>query len=186
MSLKIGTKSVLYGAHCFIIHPFFVAAAWMLLYGFPKHPAIWLSFFFHDIGYWGKPNMDGEEGEKHVETGAKVLEFLFGKKWGDFSRYHSRYYAKKDGVSYSKLCVADKLAIALEPHWLYLPRVRWTGEIHEYMHRAKNNDGKYNSMEISTENQEKWFSDVKDYLYSWVEEHKEIKEDKWTPDYDRK
>lgn len=80
--MKIGTKSVLFGAHCFIIHPFFVMIAWFKLYGFTLHPAIWLSFFFHDLGYLGKPNMDGEEGEKHVELGAKLLEFLFGKKWG--------------------------------------------------------------------------------------------------------
>lgn len=33
--MKIGTKSVLYGAHCFIIHPWFVALAWWKLYGFP-------------------------------------------------------------------------------------------------------------------------------------------------------
>jgi len=81
-NMKIGTKSVLFGAHCFIIHPFFVMIAWFKLYGFTLHPAIWLSFFFHDLGYLGKPNMDGEEGEKHVELGAKLLEFLFGKKWG--------------------------------------------------------------------------------------------------------
>ena len=181
MKLNVGTKSVLYGAHCFAIHPFFVMIAWFKLYGFPFHPAIWLSFFFHDLGYWGKPNMDGDEGETHVELGAKVLGFLFGKKWADFSRYHSRFYAKKDGVSYSKLCVADKLAITLEPYWLYLPRVNWTGEIKEYMAQAKNGDGKYKTMEITTESQKKWFSDVCIYLRKWVAEHKEIKEDTWTP-----
>lgn len=182
MKLNIGTKSVLYGAHCFIIHPFFVMIAWFKLYGYPLHPAIWLSFFFHDLGYWGKPNMDGEEGETHVELGAKVLGFLFGKKWAYFSRYHSRFYAKKDGVSYSQLCVADKLAITLEPHWLYLPRVNWTGEINEYMAQAKNGDGKYKTMALTTESQKEWFNDVCIYLRKWVAEHKEIKEDTWTPD----
>ncbi|MBC7088707.1 MAG: hypothetical protein H5T96_09635 [Tissierellales bacterium] len=179
--MKIGTKSVLFGAHCFLIHPWFVMIAWIKLYGFPLHPAIWLSFFFHDLGYLGKPNMDGEEGETHVELGAKILGFLFSKKWADFSRYHSRFYAKKDGVNYSKLCVADKLAITLEPYWLYLPRVNWTGEINEYMAQAKNNDGKYNSMSITTENQKAWFKDVCDYLKKWVNEHKDLKEDLWTP-----
>lgn len=180
--MKIGTKSVLFGAHCFLIHPFFVMVAWFKIYGFPLHPAIWLSFFFHDLGYLGKPNMDGEEGETHVELGAKVLGFLFGKKWADFSRYHSRFYAKKDGVSYSKLCVADKLAITLEPHWLYLPRVNWTGEINEYMAQAKNGDGKYKTMKITTESQKKWFADVCDYLQKWVDEHKDLKTDTWTPE----
>ena len=218
MKLNIGTKSVLYGAHCFFIHPFFVMVAWFKLYGFPLHPAIWLSFFFHDLGYWGKPNMDGKEGETHVELGSKVLGFLFDRKsitvtlskhnieyirgrqmsrsstryykvrngtlgkWADFSRYHSRFYAKKDRVSYSKLCVADKLAITLEPHWLYLPRVNWTGEIEEYMAQAKNGDGKYKTMALTTESQKKWFNDVCVYLRKWVAEHKEIKEDTWTPE----
>lgn len=226
MNLNIGTKSVLYGAHCFFIHPIFIMIAWFKLYGLPNHPAIWLSFFFHDLGYWGKPNMDGPEGETHVELGAKVLSIFdswekeyktefspteyrhkeilkagwklkqaFGSDWGpwkyhrwkrktkwaDFSRYHSRFYAKKDGVSYSKLCVADKLAITLEPYWLYLPRVNWTGEIKEYMAQAKNGDGKYKTMEITTESQKKWFNDVCVYLRKWVVEHKEIKEDTWTP-----
>lgn len=223
--MKIGTKSVLFGAHCFLIHPFFVMVAWIKLYGFPLHPAIWLSFFFHDLGYLGKPNMDGEEGETHVELGAKVLHLLFdgykreqkrvffpnkkeiekmqkdgwkpksqegyiltfkrrkrSMKWYSFSKYHSRFYAKKDGVNYSKLCVADKLAITLEPYWLYLPRVNWTGEINEYMAQAKNGDGKYKTMKITTESQKKWFADVCEYLRKWVNEHKELKVDTWTPE----
>jgi hypothetical protein len=218
--MKIGTKSVLFGAHCFLIHPFFVMIAWIKLYGFPFHPAIWLSFFFHDLGYLGKPNMDGEEGETHVEFGGKVLSifdyrFIFKSvhkiykdypyytnlgykaifeyqgyilakrnthKWANFSRYHSRFYAKKDGVSYSKLCVADKLAITLEPFWLYLPRVNWSGEIKEYMAQAKNDDGKYKTMKITTESQKKWFTDVCDYLRKWVDEHKDLKIDTWTPE----
>jgi hypothetical protein len=179
--MKIGTKSILFGAHCLLIHPFFVMVAWIKLYGFPFHPAIWLSFFFHDLGYLGKPNIDGEEGETHVELGAKILEFLFNKKWADFSRYHSRFYAKKNGVNYSKLCVADKLATTLEPYWLYLPRVNWTGEIYEYMAQTKNGDGKYKTMKITTESQKKWFADVCDYLKKWVKEHKELKVDTWTP-----
>ena len=85
-------------------------------------------------------------------------------------------------VSYSKLCVADKLAITLEPHWLYLPRVNWTGEINEYMAQAKNGDGKYKTMKITTESQKKWFADVCDYLQKWVDEHKDLKTDTWTPE----
>jgi hypothetical protein len=33
----------------------------------------------------------------------------------------------------SKLCVADKLAFCLAPRWLYLPLIRLTGEIEEFM-----------------------------------------------------
>lgn len=223
--MKVGTKSVLFGAHCFLIHPFFVMAAWIKLYGFPLHPAIWLSFFFHDLGYWGKLNMDGEEGETHVEFGAKVIGFLFDRncthpdcykrkyafnirdynsrntfanckptrckecyKWYMFSLYHSRFYAKKDGVNPSRLCIADKLAICLEPYWLYLPRVNWSGEIKEYMKLSGANkyDGepvsKYESMKLSTKSQKDWYIAMTTYLLRWVEEHKDGKTDSWTPE----
>ena len=67
--MKVGTKSVLFGAHQFLIHPPFVALAWWKLYGFPFDPRLWVAFYVHDIGYLGKPNMDGSEGESHVELG---------------------------------------------------------------------------------------------------------------------
>ena len=75
--MKVGTKSVLFGAHCFFIHPFFVARAWTRLYGFPRDPRIWVCFFLHDIGYWGMPNMDGPEGEEHPRLGAGWVSALF-------------------------------------------------------------------------------------------------------------
>lgn len=80
--MKIGTKSILFGAHCFFLHPWFVALAWWKLYGFPFDPRLWFVFFFHDFGYIGKPNMDGEEGEKHVELGAIIVSRLFDKRRG--------------------------------------------------------------------------------------------------------
>lgn len=75
--MKVGTKSVLFGAHCFLLHPIFVAIAWIKLYGFPFDPRIWVAFFVHDLGYIGKPNMDGPEGETHVKLGARIMGFLF-------------------------------------------------------------------------------------------------------------
>ncbi|MCL6101216.1 MAG: hypothetical protein M1292_01815 [Bacteroidetes bacterium] len=199
--MKVGTKSVLFGAHCFIIHPFFVAAAWWKLYGFPWDPRLWLAFFVHDLGYWGKPNMDGPEGETHVELGADIMfwlcdiprtifkdisklpdEIVF--KWYNFSKYHSRFYAKKDGVSYSKLCLADKLAICLEPSWLYLPRANWSGEIHEYMKLSAAKEGdspsKYTGFKLSLNSQRDWLLSVQKYLQKWVDEHKDMKVDTWT------
>ena len=83
--MKIGTRSVLYGAHCFFIHPIFVFIAWWKLFGFPYDLRLWVAFFVHDLGYWGKPNMDGEEGEKHPEFGAIMMHMLFDRKryWYD-------------------------------------------------------------------------------------------------------
>lgn len=206
--MKIGTKSVLFGAHCFILHPFFVAAAWWKLYGFPWDPRLWVAFFVHDLGYWGKPNMDGEEGEQHPYWGAKLMHRLFDgrkivkvgavqgvdangqtksfgifksiddTKWYEFTLYHSRFLAKRNGAQYSKLCVADKLAIALTPAWLYLPMVRATGEIKEYMKDAAKNS---NGALAVQEDRRKWKAGVDDYVRKWVEEHKDIKEDTWTP-----
>lgn len=80
--MKIGTKSLLYGYHCFLIHPWFVALGWWKLYGFPWDPRLWLAFIVHDWGYWGKPNMDGFEGELHPYLGARIVGLLF-----DWPRY---------------------------------------------------------------------------------------------------
>ena len=188
--MKLGTKSVLFGAHQFLIHPWFVAFAWWKLYGFPFDPRLWMSFFLHDLGYIGKPNMDGPEGDRHPEFAAKVMGFLFGKEWHDFCLYHSRFYAKKNDKQYSKLCVADKLSIALEPWWFYIPRALFSGEIHEYMSlRGGKNDSKYkgepNTKEVevlvSSSSYRSWYKGVQIYIYDWVEEHKEIKPDTWTP-----
>ena len=225
--MKIGTKSVLYGAHAFWLHPFCVAAAWWKLYGFPCDPRLWFAFFLHDIGYVGKPNMDGPEGEEHPRLGAAIMGFLFdwgmrdvwqcshcgdlncslfhswnGKwqhemvkvprtKWHDFTLLHSRHFAKKYGMQPSPLCVADKYVPCLMPSWLYLPMVRWTGEIDEYMangYKAAMND----STPFTQEEREwfllggkfkdswMWFKGLQSYMARWVEAHKDGEADTWT------
>lgn len=195
--MRVGTKSVLFGAHCFFLHPWFVAAAWWKLFGFPWDPRLWVAFFVHDLGYIGKPNMDGPEGESHPETGARIMQFLFDRdrfgigdkaryRWYDFCLFHSRFYAKREGQPFSRLCVADKYALCLTPMWLYLPMVRATGEIREYMKLATAmndgaGDGKYASMNISTIDQQSWYADVQNYLRRWVAEHKYGRADTWTP-----
>ena len=82
--MRVGTKSVLFGAHCFFIHPFFVAFGWWALGRFPWDPRLWAAFFLHDLGYLFSPNMDGLEGEEHVHLGAKIMGLLFGHWWADF------------------------------------------------------------------------------------------------------
>ncbi len=78
--MKLGTKSVLFGAHQFLIHPIVLAIAWWQLYGFPWDPRLWVAFVVHDLGYLGKPNLDGPEGETHVELGASIMHFLFDRR----------------------------------------------------------------------------------------------------------
>ncbi|MDY6893805.1 MAG: hypothetical protein SVO01_00080 [Thermotogota bacterium] len=184
--MKVGTKSVLFGTHQFLIHPVFVALAWWKIYGFPFDPRLWLAFVLHDLGYLGKPNMDGPEGEKHPYFAARVMGFLFGAEWYDFCLYHSRFIAKASQQPFSKLCVADKLAFALEPWWLYLPRAIISGEINEYMSLTKSStdtgEQKYASMNVFSDIRRQWFFNVKEYLRQWVEEHKDGRVDLWTPD----
>jgi len=91
--MKIGTKSLLFGAHQFIIHPIFVAIAWIKLYGWTWKIQHWVAFLVHDFGYWGKPNMDGKEGKKHPELGAKIMHWLFDKyEYEDFNYDNVTYY----------------------------------------------------------------------------------------------
>jgi len=175
---NVGTRSVLYGAHCFFIHPFYVALAWKQLYGFPWDPRLWFAFFVHDLGYLGKPNMDGDQGELHPYRGAFIMGALFGKSWFEFTLYHSRFVAKRNGAQYSRLCVADKLSFQLTPRWLYLPMVNWTGEIQEYMELA--GKGKYAGEKRSAGSQLEWHQGVAHYMNRWVDEHKDLKIDNWT------
>jgi hypothetical protein len=199
--MRIGTKSVLFGAHCFFLHPWFVAAAWWKLYGFPWDPRLWFAFFLHDIGYLGKPNMDGPEGELHVELGAWLMACLFdgyksfrdctailsrspfGKPfflgyWGQMSLLHSRYYAKLIDASPSQLCFADKLSFVLTPRWLYLPMVSATGEIREYLKNAQTADSDH--WTPSGYDKRKWHAQLCEYMTKWVEEHKDGAIDTWT------
>src|SRR6202521_1820051 len=89
-TMTIGTRSVLYGAHCAVLHPWFLAVAWSKLYGFPWDPRLWASFCLHDIGYISKPNMDGYEGETHVVLGIKIMSLLSRESLAAFTAAHAR------------------------------------------------------------------------------------------------
>ncbi len=172
--MKIGTKSVLFGVHQFAIHPWFVAWGWWKLYGFPWDPRLWMAFFLHDLGYWGKSNMDGSEGEDHPRWAAKWMGVWFGLEWYRLCMYHSRFLAKRDHEPFSQLCVADKLAITLTPAWLYLPLAKLSGELEEYMRGqgARSPAGERTPAE--------WLRDVQDYCRAWAIEHADGREDIWT------
>lgn len=135
--MTIGTRSLLYGAHQFLLHPLYVAAAWWRLYGPPLDPRLWIAFFVHDLGYFGKPDLDGPAGKSHPELGARIMRKLFGTKWGELCLYHSRSRAQQDGRQPSLLSHADKLATQLVPRWLFLSQVKATGEITEYLHHFR-------------------------------------------------
>ena len=225
--LSVGTRSVLFGAHCWFLHPWFVAWAWWTLYGASRvqipyrravdawaespdpavrargaisvaaspprmtsilDPRLWVAFFVHDLGYVGKPNMDGAEGETHAEWGARLMGRLFGREWELFTLLHSRYYAKRRGRPFSALCVADKLAIALTPAWLYLPLVRATGEIDEYMtlERERHRHGERMVEDVTFSDvvtraeQRACYLRVQSYCRRWAWEHRDGRLDTWT------
>lgn len=128
-----------------------------------------MAFFLHDLGYVGKENMDDEEGESHPIWGAEMMGHLFGNKWYYFCLLHSRFFCQRMGKQPSKLCYADKLAVALEPWWCYIPRAIASGEIWEYRQLAR--CGKYKDLNQSGENHRDWFASVTKYLNKWVEEN---------------
>lgn len=177
-NLPIGTRSLLLGAHQFAIHPFFVAWGWSKLYGFPIDPRLWVCFFVHDLGYFGKPNMDGDEGELHPLLGAAIVRRLFGPRWSEFCLLHSRFMSRRLGKRYSRLCPADKMAIVLTPTWLYIPLVTMSGELPEYMGMER--ESKYHEMGFDHSSPRAWYESVKRYIQAWVETHKDAdRDDGW-------
>jgi hypothetical protein len=150
--MKRGTKSVLFGYHSFWLHPFFVLAA--LRKNKIKLSVYWiLAAFFHDLGYWGSPNMDGEEGVEHPIKSSRMLWQFFERckifavaevfgKLGFVVRflmhledeiiYHSRTIAKRYQRQMSTLGYADKLAFTFYPRWLLRVLYFFSGEFEEY------------------------------------------------------
>lgn len=129
--MKLGTKSILFGVHQILIHSIVVWLAWIKLYGLPSFKEL-ICIIIHDWGYYGKDNIDGPEGKRHPELGAKIAGKLFGKEYYDLCLYHSRFYANRDNVNPSKLCWADKYSIKLEPYYFYVCRAIITGEMKEF------------------------------------------------------
>jgi hypothetical protein len=172
--MKVGTKSILGGAHCFFIHPFFVAWGWKRLFGFPWDVRLWFAFALHDIGYWGRGDIDGPSGEEHVVLGARIMGRLFGTNWADECYRHSRYWSQRMGLPISRLCLADKLAFAMMPAWLYIPMTWWTGELVEYMQRSRERqagDRSFTNEERALINSgvvRDWLRGLQSYTFRWV------------------
>lgn len=154
--MNIGTKSLLFGVHQFLWHPITVALAWRKCYGvWPKWNE-WIAIAFHDVGYKGKPNMDGVEGTKHPLGGAELsfrlsltignffahdaksrfFAFVKACETRDLSLFHSTHYAQLNKKPVSKLYLPDKMSILYDPKWFYLLRARLSGEVEEYRRNA--------------------------------------------------
>ena len=56
------------------------------------------------------------------------------------------------------------------------------GEIKEYMAMSvQNGNTKYAFMSIDHKSQREWYANMQTYLRKWVAEHKDGREDTWTP-----
>lgn len=142
--MRIGTRSILFGYHQFLLHPLFVLLAWLIIYRrWPQLHQL-AAIVTHDLGYWGSSDMDGDYGEEHPGRAA-----TWWRRWaGEFGERvaveiegHSGFYCKAHGVAESKLMRADKLAISLYPMWLALFLYTVSGELQEYRQRSL--EGRY-------------------------------------------
>ena len=133
--MNIGTKTLLFGNHQFLLHPLFVGIAWVKLYHKLPNPKEAVCIFIHDWGYWGRPNLDGDEGERHplwAATWAGRHLDHHGYFYGNLCLHHSSFLAKKHGKPVSRLCIPDKYGVIMMPIWLIVLLGRLTGETQEY------------------------------------------------------
>ena len=130
--MKLGTKSLLFGGHQFLIHPLLVLIAWVKLYrSFPSWREL-ICIFIHDWGYWGVADIKGERGDRHPECGGRIALKLFGPEWQNFILGHSSFYITRMGLERSKLLAPDKYWHCMIPFWLYKALTIHTGEFKYY------------------------------------------------------
>lgn len=139
-----GTKSLLFGAHQFLIHPIMVTISWWVLFGRLPTWREAICIVIHDVGYLGCQTMDGEDGTEHPRRGAELAGRWFGAEFEALVAGHSRHFAKVHGYdSLSPLFAADKLAVGLTPALLYLPGAILSGEVAEYIPGHKESRGRF-------------------------------------------
>jgi hypothetical protein len=159
--MRVGTKSLLFGVHQFLYHPLTVALAWKRVY--TRWPNWWecVAICCHDLGYWGKRDMDGSDGITHPWGGARIAfkvvmllqrwskapaELKLERAWRawELCITHSAGYcwhwnASRGGLlklPLGLLALPDKVCVLYDPRWFYLLRARLSGEIYEFMRHA--------------------------------------------------
>jgi len=132
--MKVGTKSILFGVHAFWWHPITVALAWRRVWHeWPDWREL-VAIFVHDLGYWGRDNMDGVEGKLHPVGGAKIIRWLgLGEELQRLVLLHSQSFADAAKQPVSRLFLPDKVSVLYDPSWFYLLRAVLSGEIDEYV-----------------------------------------------------
>lgn len=133
--MKLGTKSLLFGVHQFILHPLLVWFSWILLY---KNAPNWkelICIFIHDWGYWNIFFLKDAEGDRHPEVAAKIANKLFGQKYYFFILGHSTFYNTRYDVKISKLMAPDKYWHCIVPFWFFKMLSIPSGEFKYYRTR---------------------------------------------------
>jgi hypothetical protein len=95
------------------------------------------------------------------------------------------------GLPVSRLCLADKLAFAMTPAWLYVPMARWTGELAEYMERSRDRqagDDGFTTEErilLKSPDPKRWLKGLQNCTLRWVEQERSVFMDGFHPGLER-
>lgn len=140
--MRLGTKSLLWGCHQFLLHPIFTFVGWVLLYGWGTLSVpILLAIIIHDWGYWGCREMDGHDGVCHpIRFMGRFESHSWSQAMWEQIWRHSRHMCKELGDTPSDLCWADKLGTALMPSVLWATLAYVSGEGWEYMANPHGHD----------------------------------------------
>jgi hypothetical protein len=157
--VTVGTRSLIFGVHQFLWHPITVALAWRQLNGRWPDWREAVCILLHDWGYFGRPEMDGADGDRHVELGARIASGVLGRRYGLLCLLHSRHYARRIGQPPSDLCWADKSSILYERWWTYLPRAWASGELAQY----RDSSAGAGALTASATDRE-WFAFIQSYF----------------------
>ena len=154
--MTLGTKTVLFGFHQFLIHPIIVTIAWIRLYKSLPTFKEFICICLHDIGYIGKNDIKGEEGDRHPELGARIANRLLGPKYRDFILGHSTYYIYRHRVKRSKLLSADKFIFVNMSLTFFKIMTTLSGEFTYYRNQR-------NSRQVcdESESDKVWFDKIK-------------------------
>ena len=130
--MKLGTKTLLFGTHQFVIHPALMIVAFLKIHKRRPSMSEFLAIVVHDWGYWGCDGIDTGGGENHPYAGARIMERLYGAHGRHLVLGHSTNTCNKNGVGKSSLYLPDKYYFVLLPVFMHWLLARLSGECAEY------------------------------------------------------
>jgi len=182
--MTVGTRSVLYGAHCAVLHLVprgrLVQIVRLSLGRSLVGKLLAARHRLHFETQHGR-----KRGETHVELGARIMGLLFGESW-----LRLRPRTRAIGRSATAGNSHDS---AWPISWLSYSRLlvvsaddKGDGELSEYMLRAKERQAgsehftDYESARLNSSDAREWLEGLKSYTQRWVDEHRNGGADNWT------